>query len=66
MLLRIIKSSELNMKEVVIICIALLVVFMVYQDENSKTNQCRKILNESAYHLTHLQVEYYEKNCKSN
>lgn len=34
--------------------------------ENSNIKQCKTILDTSAYHLTDLQVEYYEKNCKNN
>ena len=52
------------------ICIVLFVGFVLFclldLYENSNKTKCKKILNESAYHLTHLQVEYYEKNCKSN
>lgn len=64
------KSNKLIMKEVFITCtVVCLLCFLFWigiEWEHSKTSQCRKILNESAYHLTHLQVEYYEKNCKSN
>ena len=49
-----------------IVCVICLRFCVGLGYEYSKTNQCRKILNESAYHLTHLQVEYYEQNCENN
>jgi hypothetical protein len=57
------------MKEVpitcAVICLCVFLFWIVIEYKYSKTSQCRKILNESAYHLTHLQVEYYEKTVKA-
>lgn len=63
--------SNMSLKEFLcVICVVWFVGFILFYFlhlyENSNKTKCRNILNESAYNLTYLQVEYYEKNCKSN